>query len=98
MRRLAFALAVSVPISSCAMTVIGRPVNREAVEQLVPGHTDLGRVRELFGEPLRVVKAEGREIVVYRYADPEGYCEEIVISAVDGKITAFSSKFGGTPR
>lgn len=93
MRRLSVSLVLlgALLASGCTNLVIGRPINKGKVEEIVPGETTKDDIRSdaWFGTPLHVVSGPDGEVWVYRYMTGNNLVQELTIGFADDTVSCF---------
>lgn len=89
----AFVLALAgLVMTGCTSLVVGRPIDKQKVNEILPGRTSKTEIKTWFGEPLRTVQGPDGEIYVYRYMDGEGACDELVVSFSSEYVQSMSAQ------
>jgi hypothetical protein len=77
--------------AGCTNLVIGRPINKQKIDEIIAGETTKDDIRSdgWFGTPLHVVPGSDGEIWVYRYMTGNNRVEELTIGFADDTVSCF---------
>ena len=88
---LALVLLVACFASGCTSLVVGRPINKQKVDEIIAGETTKEDIRSdaWFGTPLHTVAGADGEIWVYRYMTGNNLVQELTIGFSEDTVSCF---------